>query len=148
MQIILDRGSTELFSAGSIEELARKISIEPSVLKNTIGEYNRYCAQNRDDLFAKNPRYLWPLSGPVYYAAKTRTVSLGSMGGIKINEKTEVIDKQEKVIPGLYAVGYDAGGMFGDSYPITPSSGLSSGFAINSGRFAGKYALEYLAKQK
>jgi len=36
------------------------------------------------------------LSGPVYYAAKTRTVSLGSMGGIKINEQTEVIDKQER----------------------------------------------------
>jgi fumarate reductase flavoprotein subunit len=146
LQIILQRGSTELFNAGSIEELAPKIGISPSTLKATVEEYNRYCAQNRDDLFAKNPKYLRPLAGPMYYAAKTRTVSLGSMGGIKINEKTEVIDKQEKVIPGLYAVGYDAGGMFGDSYPITPSSGLSSGFAINSGRFAGRYALEYLGK--
>jgi fumarate reductase flavoprotein subunit len=143
---ILARGSTELFSADSIEGLARKIGIDPSTLKSTVDEYNRFCAQNHDDLFAKTPKYLRPLKGPVYYAAKTRTVSLGSMGGIKINEKTEVIDKQEQIIPGLYAVGYDAGGMFGDSYPITPSSGLSSGFAINSGRFAGKYAWEYLAK--
>jgi fumarate reductase flavoprotein subunit len=146
MQIILERGSTELFSADTIEVLARNMGIDPSVLKTTVDEYNRFCTQNRDDLFAKNPKYLRPLTGPLYYAAKTRTVSLGSMGGIKINEKTEVVDKQEKVISGLYAVGYDAGGMFGDNYPITPSSGLSSGFAINSGRFAGHYACEYLGK--
>ncbi len=148
IRTILARGSTELFGADSIEGLAKKIGIDPSTLKATVDEYNRFCAQNRDDLFAKNPKFLRPLIGPMFYAAKERTVSLGSMGGIKINEKTEVIDKQEKVIPGLYAVGYDAGGMFGDSYPITPSTGLSSGFAINSGRFAGKYVLEYLGKVK
>jgi fumarate reductase flavoprotein subunit len=148
MDIILERGSSELCSAASIEGLASKIGIDPSTLKTTVDEYNRFCAQNRDDLFAKNPKYLRPLIGPVYYAAKTRTVSLGSMGGIKINEKTEVVDKGDMVIPGLYAVGYDAGGMFGDSYPITPSSGLSSGFAINSGRFAGKYASDFIQNEQ
>jgi fumarate reductase flavoprotein subunit len=72
------------------------------------------------------------------------TVFLGTMGGIKINERTEVIDKKEKVIPGLYAAGFDAGGMYGDSYCIQGSSGLSSAFALNSGRLAGKNALKYL----
>jgi fumarate reductase flavoprotein subunit len=70
------------------------------------------------------------------------------MGGIKINDKTEVIDKKERVIPGLYAAGLDAGGMYGDSYPMRTSSGLASAFALNSGRLAGKNALNYLRTGK
>jgi len=34
--------------------------------------------------------------------------------------------------------------MYGDSYPIRVSSGLSSGFALNSGRIAGRSALSYV----
>ena len=56
------------------------------------------------------------------------------------------MDKKGNVIPGLYAAGYDAGGMYGDSYSIGNSSGLSSSFATNSGRIAGKNALKYLGK--
>ena len=63
------------------------------------------------------------------------------MGGIKVNEKLEVLDKKDAAIPGLYAGGFDAGGMYGDSYPIKVSSGLASAFALNSGRIAGKSAL-------
>jgi fumarate reductase flavoprotein subunit len=57
-----------------------------------------------------------------------------------------VIDKKGDIIPGLYAGGYDAGGMYGDSYSIKDSSGLSSAFAINSGRIAGRNALKFLGK--
>jgi fumarate reductase flavoprotein subunit len=48
------------------------------------------------------------------------------------------------VIPGLYAVGYDAGGMYGHDYGMHITSGLSSSFAMNSGRIAGKSASEYI----
>jgi fumarate reductase flavoprotein subunit len=57
-----------------------------------------------------------------------------------------VLDKKSAVIPGLYAGGFDAGGMYGDSYPIGVSQGLSSAFALNSGRIAGRGALEYLGR--
>ena len=66
------------------------------------------------------------------------------MGGIKVNHKLEVIDKQDKVIPGLYAAGYDAGGMYGQDYGMHITSGLSSAFAMNSGRIAGKSASAYI----
>jgi len=56
------------------------------------------------------------------------------------------VDKNGKVIPGLYAGGFDAGGMYGDSYPINGSSGLCSAFALNSGRLASKHILSYLGK--
>jgi fumarate reductase flavoprotein subunit len=146
LTIALEKGTTELFVANSIEELAGKIGVNPATLKATVEEYNRFCEKGRDDLFAKDPKYLRPLKGPKFYAVKARTVFLGTLGGIKINHKAEVVDKKGKVIPGLYAVGFDAGGMWGDSYSIRHSSGASAGFAVNSGRIAGKNALKYIGK--
>ncbi len=142
----LERGTTEIFAADSVEELARKMGVNPDVLKSTIEKYNEGCEKRYDDLFAKDPKYLFPVKGPKYYAIRAWTVFLGTMGGIKINEKTEVVSKKETVIPGLYAAGFDAGGMYGDSYPIKCSSGLASAFALNSGRLAGKNALKFLGK--
>jgi fumarate reductase flavoprotein subunit len=137
-------GSKEVFVSDSVEELARLIEIDPVSLRATVDEYNAYCANGRDDLFAKDPRFLRPLVGPKFYAVKAHTACLGTKGGIKVNENLEVIDKKSTIIPGLYAGGFDAGGMYGDSYPIRVSSGLSSGFALNSGRIAGTSALKYL----
>ncbi len=146
IQVALDNGTTEVFAADSIEELAGKIGADPAVLQATIDEYNQYCADKYDALFAKDLRYLRPLKGPRYYAVRGRTVFLGTMGGIRVNGNMEVLDKKDMVIPGLYAGGFDAGGMYGDSYPIKGSSGLASAFAFNSGRIAGKSALAYLGK--
>ncbi len=141
----LQKGSTEICAADSVEKLALKIDIDPAVLKATVDEYNGFCEKGHDDLFTKDPQYLRPLKGPKFYAVKARTIFLGTLGGIKINHKTEVIDKKGSVIPGLYAVGFDAAGMWGDSYCIRFSSGASSGFAINSGRIAGRNALKYIS---
>lgn len=142
----LDRGSSEVCMGNSIEELAEKMEVDPAVLNDTLEEYNRYCNQGHDEMFAKDPRFLKPLTGPKYYAVRTRTLFLGTMGGIKINGNMEVVDKKDNVIGGLYAGGFDAAGMYGDSYCIESTSGLSSSFALNSGRIAGKNALKYLEK--
>jgi fumarate reductase flavoprotein subunit len=144
--IAFEKGTKEIFVADSIKELAEKMGVDPAVLKATVDEYNGFCEKGHDDLFAKDPKYLRPLKGPKFYAVKARTIFLGTLGGIKINYKTEVVDKKEKVIPGLYAVGFDAGGMWGDSYSIRHSSGASAGFAVNSGRIAGRNALKYVGK--
>ncbi len=146
MNAAIERGSTEAFAADSVEDLAIKMGINPNVLKATIDEYNRFCAQGHDELFAKHARYLRPLNEPRYYAVKARTLFLGTLGGIKINHRMEVIDKKGRIIPGLYAGGFDAGGMWGDSYCMKNSSGLSAGFATNSGRIAGRNAVSYLAQ--
>jgi fumarate reductase flavoprotein subunit len=146
MQAAFARGTTELFEAESIEGLAAKMDVDASLFKSTVEEYNKSCYEHHDTLFAKDAKYMRPLVGLKYYAIRARTVFLGTMGGIKINYKTEVVDKKDKVIPGLYAAGFDAGGMYGDSYPIQHASGLSSGFALNSGRLAGKNALKLIGK--
>jgi fumarate reductase flavoprotein subunit len=146
MKRALELNTGDVFMADSIEELAKKINVDPAVLRATIDEYNSFCAKGHDDLFAKDPKFLWPLTGPKFYAVKARTVSLGTKGGIKVNEKLEVIDKKGKTIPGLYAGGYDAGGLYGDTYPINIASGASSAYAINSGRIGAKNALKYIGK--
>lgn len=136
----------DVYQADSIAELAAKIKIDPLVLQQTIAQYNDFCNRRHDALFAKDPCYLRPLFGPRFYAVRAQTVFLGTLGGIKINAKTEVLNSDQQVIPGLYAGGFDAGGMYGDSYSIEHSTGLSSSFAINSGRLGGKNALAYLQK--
>jgi fumarate reductase flavoprotein subunit len=144
LAILFEKGNTDVCVADSVEELAGKMGVDATVLKNTVEEYNRFCEQKHDDLFAKDPKYLWPLKGPKYYAVKAHTIFLGTMGGIKINHNTEVVDKKDNVIPGLYAAGFDAGGMYGDSYHVSVASGGSVGFAFNSGRIAGKNVLCYI----
>lgn len=142
----VERGTTEVFVDQSVEGLAAKIGVEPAVLRATVEEYNGFCKKGHDDLFAKEQRFLRPLIGPKFYAVRCRTVFLGTLGGIKINERTEVVDKKSNAVPGLYAVGFDAAGMWGDGYAIKGSSGLSSSFAASSGRIAGRNAASYAAK--
>ena len=141
----LENKASDVYAADTIEALAGKIGIDPAVLKGTVEEYNGFCAKGHDDHFAKDPRYLRPLKEPKFYALKCNAVFLGTLGGIKVNHKMEVVDKKDNPIPGLYAGGMDAGGIYGDSYDVMTCGGTLA-FAVNSGRIAGKNALEYIDK--
>jgi fumarate reductase flavoprotein subunit len=147
LEHFLSLNSKEFFGANSIEELARKMEVDPHVLKTTVDRYNTFCAQRYDAEFAKDPEYLIPLNGPRFYAAKARTCFLGTMGGIKINHKTEAVDEYGTPIAGLYAVGLDAGGLHAESYSMRDTSGITSAFAINSGRVAGENSAKYLLRK-
>lgn len=144
----LEKGSSEIFMGNSVEALAEKMGVDPAVLKATVEEYNSFCKKGHDELFAKKREYLHALKGPNFYAVKARTLAIGTKGGIKVNERFEVVNKKENVIEGLYAGGLDAGGMYGDSYPSTVATGLSSGYALNSGRIAGRSAAEFVQSSK
>lgn len=142
----LKRGADdgEVFMAGSVERLAEKIDVDADALKTTVDEYNRFCDKGHDDLFSKDPRFLQPVRTPKFYAIRGFPSFTGTLGGIKINYRTEVLNRDFEVIPGLYAAGNCAGGMYGDSYDSS-SAGTALGFAINSGRMAGESALTYIA---
>lgn len=141
----LETKAPGVYAASSIEELATAMGINPSALKATVEEYNEFCSKGHDDLFAKNPKFLRPLKGPNFYALKSNLVFLGTLGGIKINHKMEVVDKNENPILGLYAGGMDAGGIYGDSYDVVTCGGTLA-FGVNSGRIAAKNALRYIGK--
>ena len=61
----------------------------------------------------------------------------------KINHHMEVLDKDDRPIGGLYAIGNDAGGAQGDTYNFG-LPGSSFGFALSSGFIAAENAVRYL----
>jgi fumarate reductase flavoprotein subunit len=133
-----------VFTADSIGEIAAKTGLDKDKLTETIEEYNKCCDTGRDEIFHKSPRYLRPVRKPKFYVGKMAGVhSLGTLGGIKINYKAEVVAKDFSVIPGLYAAGLDANTIYGDTY-IFWLPGNTLGFALNSGRMAGENAADYV----
>jgi fumarate reductase flavoprotein subunit len=144
LEHFLSLNSKEFFGADSIAELALKMEVDPQVIGTTVERYNTFCAQGRDEEFAKDPEYLIPLNGPRFYAAKARTCFLGTMGGVKINHRTEAVDQYGSPIAGLYAAGLDAGGLHAESYSMRDTSGIASAFAVISGRVAGENAAKFL----
>ncbi len=139
----LDEGYAHFFAADSIEDLAAQTGIDLDGLKATLETYNHDCIGGRDTLFGKDYRYMKPILGPKYYAARFVVAGYGSLGGIKINHKTEVVTQDFDPIPGLYAAGTDACSIYGDSY-VFLLPGNTMGFALNSGRMAGENATEYI----
>jgi fumarate reductase flavoprotein subunit len=137
-----DKGEVRI--SNSWDKIADWIGADRKVLKATIDEYNAASDQGCDPIFAKDRRYLLPLRIPPYYAIRTRSGFHGTIGGIKINEQMEVIDNQDKLIPGLYAAGIDTGGWESETYSFV-LSGSTFGFAINSGRIAGENAVKYVS---
>jgi len=143
----LERGIKEgkVLAAGTIEDLAHTLKIDPGTLAETVKEYNACCDNNYDFVMAKDRQYLHAIKKPLFFAQKLSVVIGITEGGIKINHRMEVIDNDFNVIPGLYAGGCAAGGVVGDVYPIV-TTGASDSFAVNSGRIAGESILKYLGK--
>jgi fumarate reductase flavoprotein subunit len=117
------------------------------VLKTTVARYNELCSRGYDEDFAKERRYLMPLNTPPYYAIKGVATILDTIGGIRINERMEVLDERNRVVPGLYAAGVVTSGWESEIY-CSELSASAFGFAINSGRIAGENALRFAATRK
>ena len=138
----LARKRGNVFKADTIADLAKQIGLDPSVLKTSVEKMNTAAATRLDTQFNKNPKYLRPVSTPPFYATKLLPRHLGTLGGVRISSRTEAVDAKGVKIPGLYATGTDAGGMYGDSYDLMLGGG-TAGFAVNSGRIAAENALVY-----
>jgi len=134
----LATGSGVVAVADTPEALAKATGMDPATLKATIEDYNKFVAQKRDDAFLKNPSQLWPMSGKLY-ALKMSPHYFVTIGGAKVNLNWQVVDKDDKAIPGLYATGADADGMFGDTYTLW-TSGMMFQTACQSGMMAGTNA--------
>ena len=134
----------EIKVSDSWEEIAEWMGVADDVLKATVDEYNNFCDKGYDRWFAKDPKFLLPLRTPPFYAIKCHQGFHGTVGGIKINYRMEVLNQKNDPIPGLYAVGADTGGWEGDTYCLD-LSGSTFAFAISSGRIAGANALDYIS---
>lgn len=138
----IEGGNPYLFKADTLEELAEKAGINVETFLKTVDMYNYYC-ETQDEQFHKRAKYMKPIIRPPYYAAKYFPGAYGTLGGIKINHYTEVINDAYEPIPGLYAVGTDTCTIYGDSYMFL-LPGNSMGYCLNTGRMAGENCHEYI----
>ncbi len=127
----------DVLSADTIEELAEKMGMDAQVLQATIDRYNWNCDQGYDHDFNKPAPFLKPIRRAPFYAAKMGAALLATLGGLKINTKMQILDKEWKPIPGLYGTGNVTGGMFFNDYPEN-IPGLTHGRCVTFGYHAGK----------
>jgi 3-oxosteroid 1-dehydrogenase len=67
---------------------------------------------------------------PPFYAIKTFPADVGTSGGLVADEHARVLDREGRVIPGLYAAGNITASVMGPSYPGAGASiGASMVFA-------------------
>ena len=129
-----------VIEAASIEALAGKIEIPPAALVQTLETYNGFVASGRDTDFERPdlPREL--LTGP-FYAIEITPAVHHTMGGVKIDNRAEVLGEDGEPIPGLFAAGEATGGVHGSNR----LGGNAVSDIITFGRLAGDEAATYNA---
>ena len=126
-----------VFSGNTYEELAAAIGIPAEAFAATMNTWNGYVADKNDPDFGR-VSFANPLDTAPFYAIKVTAGVHHTMGGVKINDDTEVIDVNGNVIPGLYAAGEVTGGVHGAN---RLGGNAVSDFVV-FGRIAGEEAAE------
>ncbi|MBP1627209.1 MAG: hypothetical protein H6Q00_1684 [Holophagaceae bacterium] len=102
---VIAKGNKHVFLTDTLEDLADQTGIRKEALLKTIETYNGYCDQGYDAQYAKDPKYLFPVRKSKFYAMRVFVGGYHAYGGIKVNGRCEVLDKDFDVIQGLYAAG-------------------------------------------
>lgn len=132
-----------IYKGNTLEELAEAAGMDSEKLISNIESYNEAC-ETKNDVYGKSAENLeYPVQNGPFYAAKMQISNLGTTGGVRVSENLEALDEELRPIPGLYVVGNDAGGFYGNITTYPPYEGLATGFAVNSGKIGGRTAAEY-----
>lgn len=99
----------------SIEALAKEINVPADQLQATLDTYNKAVADKKDTEFGRTTGMEHDLSAGPFYAIKIAPGIHYTMGGVKINTNTEVLNKDGQAIPGLFAAGEVTGGLHGQN---------------------------------
>ena len=126
--------------ADTIPELAEKLGIPPETLTATVARYNSFAERGDDADFGKRKELLFPIRKPPFYASKFGPARLAVTGGLLVDRELRVVDGDRMPIPGLYAAGNVAGGLYGVDYP-TLIPGTSHGRALTWGFLCAENAM-------
>lgn len=126
--------------ADTVEALAKEMDVPANDLKATLDTWNSSVKAKKDAEFGRETGMDNDLSKAPYYAIKIGPGIHYTMGGVKINTNTEVLDKDGKPITGLFAAGEVAGGLHGENR----IGGNSVAEIIIFGRQAGIKSAEYV----
>jgi succinate dehydrogenase/fumarate reductase flavoprotein subunit len=128
-----------MMKAETIDELARKLGLPADALKTTIAGYNKFCKTKIDEDYGKRPGLLIPVERPPFFGEISRSPWLLCIsGGLRTNIRMQVLDGNERVIPGLYAVGTIVGDMYSGIYTfMEPGHNLGAN-CVTFGYLVGK----------
>ncbi|WP_449599952.1 flavocytochrome c [Paenibacillus sp. Marseille-Q9583] len=132
-----------VIQADTIEALAKEIGVPADKLKATLDTWNSAVKNKNDAEFGRTTGMDNDLSAGPYYAIKIAPGIHYTMGGVKINTNTEVLNKDGAAIPGLYAAGEVTGGLHGQNR----IGGNSVAEIIIFGRQAGIKSAEFVQAQ-
>ncbi|ORC35058.1 hypothetical protein B4O97_09985 [Marispirochaeta aestuarii] len=126
-----------VIEAASIEELADKMGVPVENLTGTIDRFNQVIRGEKEDEFGRDI-YVKELAKAPFYFIEVKPGTIMTPGGLKIDEKCQVVKEDGSVIPGLYATGETTGGYRAYGY----RGGDSLTHAAVTGKVAGRYAAE------
>jgi 3-oxosteroid 1-dehydrogenase len=132
--------------AGSVRELAARIGIDPDTLEATVERYNQYAEKGEDPDWG-DPAQAYvltgpdtvnhqPVTGPPYGAIQQWPGTLGTNGGLRIDQDARVLGYRVPVIDGLYAAGNTAASVLGSVYA---GGGSCIGPSVTMGYRAGRH---------
>ena len=126
------------FSGDTYEALGEAIGVDGAALSDTMNTWNGYVEAKNDPDFGRTS-FAKPLNTAPYYAIKVTAGVHHTMGGLKIDTNTQVLDDAGNVIPGLFAAGEVTGGVHG----ANRLGGNAVADIVVFGRIAGAAAAEY-----
>lgn len=147
-----------LESAPSLTALARRITVEPRALVDTVSQYNEDAIAGTDRAFGKGGtdynRYLGdpenqpnpclrPLGKGPFYGLQIHTGDIGAAAGIVTDAKARVMGANGEPINGLYTAGNDMNSIMCGSYP---GPGITLGPALTFGYVAANHVAEIANK--
>jgi tricarballylate dehydrogenase len=136
-------------SADSIRQLAEKLGIHRERLSRTVEAFNaavqpgefdptRLDGKRTEAIAPPKSNWALPLDAPPFTGYAVTCGITFTFGGLRINSEAQVMDKDGREMPGLYAAGELVGGLFYGNY--AGGSGLMAGSVF--GRIAGRHAAE------
>ncbi|MBP2155409.1 flavocytochrome c [Erwinia rhapontici] len=129
-----------VISAPTPHELAVKINMDQETLQTTLGRYNQFVEQQKDEDFGRTTALRHPLNKGPYFAIRIAPGVHHTMGGVTINTDTAVLDAQKQVINGAWAAGEVVGGIHGANRIGGNAVADIIIFGILAGRNAAAYA--------
>lgn len=126
-----------------IDDLAKQLGIQKENLLVTMKEFEEAVDKGFDSFGREEfPKKL----SPPYYGIKVSPALFHTQGGLRINTKAQVLNKNSEVIPNFYAGGGAAVGISGNhSYGYMSGNGLLA--ALGFGKIAGDHAAETILNE-
>lgn len=127
-----------IYKADSLADLAKQLGMPADKLEATVAEFNKMVEAKKDPKFGRK-LFDRPIVKPPFYATPRAPSIHHTMGGLQISTNAQVLDKNGKPIPGLYAASEVTGGIHGSNR----LGGNATADVLTFGRIAAKSAVAH-----